>query len=159
MSSIDYELKNKFEYAYKGEPVEAQFLAMSPPNSKFVHLLAPLKQAFTLALQDVQEKNKSTSQVDMPETAQTEEDKTPEELKAEKDAEAQSLIMMLEGSKSVDMAKIVLHFREYLKNSNAVVLDGSTSLNSNLIDQLSLDDFYGALGHYLLAFIVASLMS
>ena len=53
MSEITVELKNPFEYSYKGDMVEAQFIVMPEPGFKELDKIAPIKQAFVAAVNDL----------------------------------------------------------------------------------------------------------
>lgn len=140
MSEVNYELKGKLEYAFKGELKQAMFVTLSAPAFKQVDKVAPLKQALTAAIRDLPTPNpehKAASASD------------------EKITGPEIIQILYQGTG--EMARVLAHARQ-LFISGVALIDGETRFTLPLIDDMSMDDVEGMLGEYLAAFIVPSLM-
>lgn len=142
MSEYTYELKDPFEYALKGDNQTAGFITMTAPTYKQVSKITPIKQAFMAAISEVTE-NLGSEQ-------QTQESSAEESVTG-------SQVMQLMYRWSGDMSKIFIHAAELFK-SGVVMIDGEMSLNSPLLDKMSMIDVEGLLGDYIANFIAPSLM-
>ena len=144
MSEHIYELKHPFKYASKGEQVDANFITVFSPNFKQIDKVAPIKQAFTIAIDELNSDD-----------VKIEEDK--KEGEKESDGITPTMVLQLLYRANADVTKVFLHARELFK-SGAALIDGESSLTIPLMDKMSLDDFEGVLGVYIANFIVPSLM-
>lgn len=141
MSEVMYELKDKLEYAYKGELKRAQFVTMTAPSFKQVDKVAPLKQALMLAIRDIQS------------VATGDESKQSSGNGSITGTEVIQILYQGNGA----MATVMAHARQ-LFISGVALIDGETRFTLPLIDDMSIEDVEGMLGEYLAAFIVPSLM-
>lgn len=142
MSEHIYELKNPFEYAHKGDTQEASFITLFAPTFKQVSRMAPIKQAFTSAIEEV------TKTVD---TSQESADS------ADGEAVTGAQVMQLMYRWSGDMTAVFLHAQELFK-SGAALVDGETKLTTPLMEKMQMVDFEGLVGEYIANFIAPSLM-
>ena len=141
MSEHIYELKHPFKYASKGEQVDANFITVFSPNFKQIDKVAPIKQAFTIAIDELN----------------SDDVKIEENKKEEDSGITPTMVLQLLYRANADVTKVFLHARELFK-SGAALIDGESSLTIPLMDKMSLDDFEGVLGVYIANFIVPSLM-
>lgn len=142
MSEHVYELKNSFSYAYKGETQEAGFITLYAPTFKQMSRVAPIKQAFTSAIEEV---TKSLDSVDGGNDS------------GEPDQITGAQIMQLMYRWSGKMAGVFLDAQELFK-SGAALIDGETKLTIPLMEKMSMVDFEGLVGEYIANFIAPSLM-
>lgn len=135
-----YELKEKFEYAHKGESVEATFIEITAPNKKQLSDFIPIKQAVTAAMKEIAEgaDNSEANETEQPEITG-------------------SQVLTLLYSSSVDMLKVMLHAEQLFK-SGAAKVDGEENLTIPLQDKMGVSDFEGLVGDYIANFILPSLM-
>lgn len=143
MSEHIYELKHPFEYAHKGDTQEASFITLFAPTFKQVGRMAPIKQAFTSAIEEVT-KTVDTSQ----ETGDAGDDN---------DKVTAAQVMQLMYRWSGDMTGVFLHAQELFK-SGAALVDGETKLTTPLMEKMQMVDFEGLVGEYIANFIAPSLM-
>ena len=141
MSEVQYELKNPFDYAYKGNQQAASFITITAPTFKQMDKVTPIKQAFTAAIAEV------TADV-----ATTSDDDSKADAEAVTGAQAIQLMLRWSG----DMVKINIYAQQLFKL--AALVDGETDLTAPMIDKMSLNDFEGLLGAYIANFIMPSLM-
>lgn len=141
MSEHIYELKHPFEYAHKGDTQEANFITIYAPTFKQVGRMAPIKQAFTAAIEEVT-KTVDTSQ---------------ETDGADSEKVTGSQVMQLMYRWSGDMTGVFLHAQELFK-SGAALVDGETKLTTPLMEKMQMVDFEGLVGEYIANFIAPSLM-
>lgn len=138
--SIVYELKNKFNYAHKGNETEAGFIELKAPSSKNMTEVAALKQAFCRALPD--SKNASDS------------DKEGKDIDDITGADIMGLILR---SKDVELITVLLHARVLFMSGIALV-DGEEKFTRPIADSMDPDDFEEMTGEYLANFILASIL-
>jgi len=136
--SIVFELTEKFEYASKGDMVQASFIELAPPTSKNMTECAALKQAFYRALPEGDDDNSN-------------ENPGADEKIAITGSEVIALILR---SKDVELITVLLHAHELFKSVGLV--EGEEKLTKPLIDKISPDDFENMVGEYLINFILAS---
>ncbi len=141
MSEVQYELKNPFDYAYKGDFQAASFITITAPTFKQMDKVTPIKQAFTAAISEV------TADV-----VTTGDDDSKADAEAVTGAQAMQLMHRWSG----DMVKINLYAQQLFKL--AALVDGETDMTAPMIDKMSLNDFEGLLGAYIANFIMPSLM-
>lgn len=150
MEEIRYELKKSFEYAFKGDQREAEFITLSAPNFKQLDKMAPIKQAFTQAAKE------SFSGMSKDDLDKHKEDKLEDDDDDEEALTGSQVITMLYGS-TAKMERVLLQAEQLFKSGVAMV-DGESKLTTPLMEKMSGDDFEGMLGEYLANFIVPSLM-
>ena len=141
MSEHIYELKSPFDYAHKGESIEAGFITLFSPTFKQIDKVAPIKQAFTAAISEV------TESVDVTQEASDEESTV-----------TGPQVMQLMYRWSGDMTSVFLHAEQLFK-SGAALVDGETKLTSPLMEKMTLDDFEGVVRDYIANLIAPSLMA
>jgi hypothetical protein len=139
-TEFNYELTTKFKYHFKGEVVEASFIALTAPSSKNIENCAPIKQSF---FQAIGEQSKNTNDRSEP---------------TDEDIDGDSIMMLIQMSKTVNMSSVLMHARE-LFSSGVALIDGETKLTKPLIDLMSIDDFEGITGQYLANFILVSVLN
>lgn len=139
-TEFQYTLAESFEYAHAGNPEEAQFITMRAPSAKNVAQVAPIKQAFTRAVQDAQQRYAGQETGD-----------------EDSELDGQSIMAMIEGA-GEDMAVVTAHFQQLFVKSGLFLVDGEEKLTVPLVDSMGIHDFYGLAGDFLKNFIVASLM-
>lgn len=140
MKEAQYELKQSFQYAAKGDTVDASFVTLMAPNYKQMQHMVPIKQAFTAAIKEI------AADVAEPETA----DQTESTLAA---SEAIALMYQWTG----DLTKVILHAEQLFKSGVALV-DGETKMTTPLMEKMAVEDIEGLLGCYIANFIAPSLM-
>tara|TARA_R110000851_G_scaffold197793_1_gene348891 strand:- start:115 stop:549 length:435 start_codon:yes stop_codon:yes gene_type:complete len=141
MSEITVELKNPFEYSYKGDMVEAQFIVMPEPGFKELDKIAPIKQAFVAAVNDLASEASEPS-AEAPE-GDTESITGPQ-------------IMALMYRSKGNMSQVFLYAQELFKS--VALVDGEQKLTVPIMEKMSVSDFERLLGEYLANFIAPSLM-
>ena len=142
MSEVITELKQPFNYAHKGDTQEASFITLMPPTFKQIDKIAPMKQAFVGAINDL---SSDTQQAAPDADAASDEEITGPQ------------IMALMYRSSCDMTKVFLHAQELFK-SGAALVDGEVKLTTPLMEKMSVGDFERLVGDYLANFIAPSLM-
>ncbi len=146
-TEFNYPLKVPFDYITKlGDKEQATFITVSAPTAKSVSMIAPLKQAMTMASLGMQERYKDQEVVEVSDDG--------EGLDS---LDGESIVAMIEAS-GADMEKLVLHFSELFTKSKLFTVEGEgdVRLTSPLIDLMSINDFYGLAGEFLKNFIIAS---
>ncbi len=141
MKDVIVELKQPFSYAAKGDTEEASFIYLFPPTVKQIDKMAPLKQAFVTAINDLSSDLDSTQEV---------------EAEASGEITGPQIMAMMYRS-SCNMASVFLHAQELFK-SGAALVDGEVKLTIPLMEKMSVDDFEKAVGEYLANFTAPSLM-
>ena len=145
MTEIIYELKTPFDYALKGEKVDASFISITAPSFKQIDKVAPIKQLFTEAISVVMK-------------AETEDEAEQEQADGdEKEGMTGAQCIQVLYRSSVDVTKVFL-YAEQLFKSGVALIDGETKLTTPLMEKMSLQDFEGLVGAYIANFIVPSLM-
>lgn len=140
MSEIQYELKEPFEYAYKGETQAASFITINAPSFKQMEHAVPIKQAFTAAISEIS----GTVDAEGVEASDSE-------------GVTGAQVMQLMYNWSGDMTKVMVHAQELFKSGVALV-DGEEKLTKPLIEKMQMTDVEGLVGAYIANFIAPSLM-
>ena len=136
VTNITYELDTPFDYAHKGEKIEASFIELKAPTSRNMRECAFLKQAFFHSLPD--DKGEEDGEKGDPSAVS-----------------GSQVISMMYLSHDVDMVPVLGHAKE-LFTSGVAMVDGEEKLTKPLMDTLSQIDLENMLGDYLINFIVAS---
>ena len=138
-NQIVYELKHPFEYANKGEQVEAQFIELSPPSFKHLQHHLPIKQAFTRAALAAAENGEEVEQQSNNETGGL------------KSGEALLLLTMSDEPLNDVFDNAVKLFKTLAR------VDGVELLTDGMLQKMSADDFENLVGEYIANFIAPSL--
>lgn len=152
MSEYTYELKHPFQYANKGGQVDASFITITGPNYKQMDKVAPIKQAFTVAIEET-----ARGESEAIEAAKEAAEEAKKEGKKEEDLIPPSQVIQVLYRASSDITKVFL-YAEQLFKSGAALVDGETKLTTPLMEKMHLDDFEGLVGAYISNFIAPSLM-
>ena len=147
MTEFDFVLTQKFSYAHQGQQPSATFVTLKAPTSRNLKECAFLKQAFGRAQAALQDRAAMQSAI-------TEGREASEDTKIEGD----DVILMLAASTAVEYGD-VLDVAKKLFSSGVAQIEGETKLTSPLIDSMSVEDFEGMLGQYLVNFTLASLLA
>ena len=140
---LNYELREKFEVALKGESVEVDSIEMSAPTNQIVDYVTILDNEFNKAIFQM-------SQMEVKEESRQEND-------VETEISSQSILMALSGAKT-DLRKC----HDALKNiliKTAWVKNGETRIKfeSGMYNKMSYNDTKNLLGEYLKFFLSISL--
>ncbi len=139
LTEYNYDLKARFDYAYKGDVVQANFIMLKAPSVKTPHR-ADLKQCFYRAIDNV---NAGT-------------DKPPVDTAEKQEAPSGSdIIQLIAMSKDVELSAF-LEFGKVLLSSGVALVDGEIKLTKPLIDMMNPDELEDMLGGYVSNFILAS---
>lgn len=141
MDPVRYHLKNSLKYAVKGDHLSAEFVEMRPPTYRQIDKVAPLKQALMSAILDVRD-NKT-------------DDDGAKKGNEEKIDGATYILLLYQGKG--DIARIMSNARNLIL-SGVFLVDGETSITQPILDDISVDDFEGLLGEYIVNFLAPSLM-
>lgn len=146
---VRYSLERSFDYSFKGESVEAQFIELNEPTARNLTEVGQLRQSMVLAIRayqsmasdDVEEQD--TSEVD--ETAQSQDD----------GISADDVLSILAAS-PVKLDEIYAHSRVLFLSRGIAKIDGQEKLTQILFDKMSARDVEMMVGTYISAFILAS---
>lgn len=144
---MEYILADKIEYALKGENQEAMFVELKTPRARNISMIAPLKQAFTIAITSNQQLMNASESAQPAESSDDSEEMT-----------GAMVIAMIEACPAIDMSKFVLDARTLILKTELFQIDGETKFTAPLLDLISIPDFYGMVGEFLRVFIIASLL-
>lgn len=146
MSQVLYELKTPFSYAYKGDTHEASFIELKEPTRKDLQNFTPIQQAFTKAVKSIQDETD-------PEVLEESKDKEIESEEVSEDASHSAMFVLHQSDE--DMVKVGLYAAQLFKNGGALI-DGDTPLTIPLQEKMSMKDWNGLLGTYIVNFIAPS---
>jgi len=136
-TEIEYILTTGIEFHKGGELAVSKNVLLLAPSSKQLKHTVAMKQAFFQAISSFEsEKKKESTKTD------------------EFEMSGSDVLSMLYMS-TVDMEKFFNSARELFK-SGAALLDGKQQFNDLMIDKVSVEDFEGMVGEYLINFIIAS---
>jgi hypothetical protein len=128
-----HDLGSKFTYSSKGSLVEATFIILSAPSTKYSKECSALKQAFFRALP--------------PGDAEVEPDA--------KDPTGMEVMILLAISTKVELPEVI-EIGKKLLSSGLAQVDGEAKLTMHLIELMRADEFDEMLGEYIVNFIIAS---
>lgn len=143
--AFDFEIKNKFEYAYKGTTQELEFITLNPPTSRNLKHCADLKQFVFRALTEASDRAKNDD-VEPSEGAQV-------------DLTGSDILLSVYSSKDVSLATFLVTGIELLSTKDVAFVDGEERLTKPLIDKMDPDEFETMLGEYVARFIMASALA
>lgn len=142
-TEVIYELKQPFEYSYKGEMREAEFITLLAPTFRNIDNVTPMKQAFMRSITEISEKVDSSS---------------AEESNEDKTISGQE-VMQVMYSGSGDMVPVMLHAEQLFTRGGAALIDGETKMTKPLMEKVSTYDFESMVGEYVANFIAASILN
>jgi hypothetical protein len=144
----DFEVKEKFKYAYKGNEQEVEFITLHPPTSKNLKESSDLKQFVFRALTEASERNPGK-------------DKDEEEPAEGAQAEltGADILLSIYAASRVSLAKFLVTGIELLSTKGVAEVDGEERLTKTLIDKMDPDEFEEMLGEYIARFIMASALA
>lgn len=139
MSTINYTLKDELLYAKDGDEVKAQFVELSAPKAKFIHLTSIVEDVFFEAMGSMPEGTKAKAE--------------GVEIKDET-IDGEAVLDMIHLAKGVESARVYMAVKELFRH--VAVLDGERPMTLPLIDELSIKDLRGMVAAYLENFILKS---
>lgn len=139
--TVRYVLATPFTYDHGGERREngASFLELTAPSSRHSHECAFLKQAFFRAIGERR-------------------DEGGEEDETQGNPTGHEVMIAIAMSTTVELSKVIEVGRKLLTSGTALV-DGEEKLTKPLADRMTQDDLEGAIGEYLVCFILASALA
>lgn len=140
-SEFIYELKTKFEYAYKGNQQEAQFITFKAPTLKNRESCAKIRQIFAKAFFALTNEKRSSQEGESAAEASN--------------PTGQDFIHVLYASDQSAPEFFDL-FVDILKTDRSLI-DGETRFTDSLLEKLSLEEIEEMAGEYVSNFILASL--
>lgn len=141
VTEITYELKNPFEYAFKGDTRTATFITLSAPTVENIGYIAKLKQGFMKAI------THNKVDADAPKT----DDKTDDV-----DGLDGSMIMTMLSMSDIDYAQYMQTAKSTFIDSGVALIEGEEQIKKFLMSKMSVSDLEGMTGEYLKFFILAS---
>jgi hypothetical protein len=138
MSEVRYELKSQFEYANKGLNEKASYILLKAPTSESIDDASDLKEYFFRAIEGMSSKSDSQQSSD------------------DSSIDAEQMILTLSMSKEVKLKEVLKTARRLFIESKCALVDGEVPLHQGTIDKISIEDFEGMVGEYLVNFILAS---
>lgn len=149
-----FELTNKFEYAYKGDTKEAQFITLLAPTYSNLKNFLPIKQIFMRAMAQASKSFAATEEQKEDAQARREQSSQENDSGIEPDDVMKALFASNE-----DINKLFIYAQELFKDG-AALIDGEEKLTDGIIKlKLSVDDFQKMVVTYISVFIAPSLIS
>jgi len=137
---ITFNLTEPFNYAEKGEQVEAKFITLKAPTSRNMSHIAFLKQAFYRALPKNQEV------------------KNQDDVKKDDEITGEDIMTILSASMDVELSSVLVTAKELFASKDIALVDGETKVTKPILDDMGPDDFFAMTGEYLANFILASVL-
>lgn len=144
MNELTYTLKDPFEYAFKGDLRQAEFVTVKAPTVDNISYVGKLKQGFMRAVTG--QKN------DAPAETPIETDKDGGNL----DDLSGDMIMSMLSMSDVDYAGYLTTARAVFTDTGLALVDGEEPIKKTLMSKMSMRDLESMTGEYLKVFIVAS---
>ena len=141
MEEVMYELKNPFEYAFKGESRNASFITLRKPNMKCHDQASDLAQAILRIMRGYQEDKDQGDQGE-------------QEEESDGVIDPSSLAALLTANKDVPV-KGVWSAAKSLFSAGVAQVDGEQKLTLPLIEKMDIEDFENLTGEYVINFIIA----
>jgi len=135
---VTAELTDSFEYAYKGDQREAQFISLFAPTMRQHSQAAALKQSIMKMIA------KAVKDVDDDST----------DVSDESEVTAEMVITTIYTSECVE-ANVVWEQAKALFKEGAALIDGEQKMTAPLIEKMSPDDFEKTVGKYIANFTLA----
>lgn len=144
MKTITFELTNKISYSNgSGDPIECNHIELLEPTGKVSHLCCQIEsliQSGLMKMADIISKE----DIEAAQAAKTDDEDIPGP-----DADA---VLSIMSSGGVDMAKVVLHFRELFKQ--VALMGGEKPITTPRMDEMTHKDFRQMMGEYAANFIL-----
>ena len=150
MKTLEYRLAQPIEYSDQGEMVPGEVLVLTAPKGNQRKDITKLKQTFFRAI---------TSTNDPANSEQIEEakEKRDEVEESELEINSDEVLFVVMQSSSVDYADFIEIGRKVLIGGICKI-DGVKTVNSVIIDRLSVEELENLIGAYVAFFIVSSAM-
>jgi hypothetical protein len=142
MKELTYELKDPFEYAFKGDMREAAFITVSAPTVENIGCVARLKQGFMQAV--------SNQKPSAAEAAPKDEDG------AGLDDLSGDMIMAMLSMSDIDYAGYLTTARAVFSDTGVALIDGEQQIKKAIMSKMSMSDLEAMTGEYLKVFILTS---
>lgn len=153
METVNFNLTKHFEYGGdSGETEEAEFIEIREPSAKDVEFIAPIQQAVVKAIKEVTEQALKEG-IEIPDKKDNKDDDDGEQLKLT----PQEVIQTMQASNQVDMTKMVANFELLFYKTKLFYVDGEIKFTKDLVQRMSISDFYNLAGRFIVNFIIASL--
>lgn len=148
-SEVIYTLEKSFNYSYKGDTREAEFITLLPPTMKQHNQAASLKQSIMKIVQNIikDEKPKGSNP-----TAEQKDDENAESTDDEITREM--IVGAIYGSMVVD-ANVVWEQAKDLFKQGVILIDGEQKITTPLFDKMHPNDFEQMVGEYVVNFTIA----
>lgn len=166
MKNVNVKLSTSIKYAYEGALVDAQFIEMSRPTARQIHLTSIIRSIFQSNMMEQTQKMQDFSKVfEAMETIKNEKAEADKKLSAEGKEPTKEKDEMLAPNECVTILysnqdrveKLVITFTELLR-SGLFKIDGEVPLTKPLIDSIDSDDFDNLLGSFVSNFTYASMI-
>jgi len=135
-----YQLKNPFEYAFKGEQRNADFISLKAPSMKQHHQAAELQQSIMTMVREEYTDNDNPKDVD--------------DSDKDGDITAELILTLMYCSKKVEV-NIIFEQAKALFKTGVALIDGEQNFTAPLVDKMSIVDFENLTGEYIVNFILA----
>lgn len=144
VTEITYDLKNTFEYAFKGDMRKASFITLYAPTVESIGYIAKLKQGFMKA---VTAQSQSENQQASPES-----DKKSDDI----EGLTGEMIMAMLSMSDIDYAAYMQTAKATFLDAGIALIEGEEPLKKPLIAKMSVNDLECMTGEYLKNFILTS---
>lgn len=144
MKELTYELKDPFEYAFKGELRQAAFITVPAPTVDNIYCVGRLKQGFMQAV--------TGQRKDAPVEVSGESDKAGGSL----DDLSGDMIMAMLSMSDVDYAGYLTTAKAVFSDTGLTLIDGEEPIKKALMSKISMRDLEAMTGEYLKVFIITS---
>jgi hypothetical protein len=142
MKELTYNLRDPFEYAFKGDMREAAFITVSAPTVENIGCVARLKQGFMQAVSN----QKSSSSEAAPK----------DEDAAGMDDLSGDMIMAMLSMSDIDYAGYLTTARAVFSDTGVALIDGEEPIKKAVMSKMSMSDLEAMTGEYLKVFILTS---
>ena len=138
-----YKVKKHFEYTLKGQLQSCEFIELLEPTGRHIAEVAPVKKALMQCLV------KLSTDESIP-------DKTEEAKDRMDEDDADMLMAMLEVHYEGDLTPVIMCVTSMLTAGKLGLIDGEEPLKKKHIEELSIEDTYGLVGAFMVAFMQPS---
>lgn len=154
-NEVTYHLKNRFNFAHKGDVVDADSITLLPPTMQQHALAAALKQSIyrMLAAMATEVDGQAEGAEEAKEQVETKEENTIDQDKKKQD-DIDSILNVIYTSKTVS-ANAVWEQGKKLFINGVAMINGKQKMNMVLINKMSITDFEQMIGMYIINFIIA----
>jgi len=142
-AEFDFTLEQPIEYSVGGEMRQGSLLVLKAPSNKVRNQRTVLKEAFMLALADIQASAQAATE-------------SKEQGSISEADFAEYVMHILYSSKSVRMVEMIEQFKLLLCSQGICKVENEADFTSVLFDRMDADDADRLMGAYLANFILAS---